>query len=126
MRLLNIVLCLLMVVFIAVQYNDPDGTMWMVIYAIPAVWAAIAAFRRGWLRHRLAHALLLFCIFAAVAGMIYFWPTTPGWWRQEVWWEVETAREGMGLMIVSIVLFVAWLGRVRKTEDGRQMTDERK
>ncbi len=114
MRLLNIILCLIMMLFIAVQFNDPDGPMWMAIYAIPAAWAAIAALRPQWLSLRIAHVLLLLCLFAAVSGMIYYWPTTPGWWRQEIWWEVETAREGMGMMIVAIVLLVVWFSRPRR------------
>lgn len=116
MRLLNIVLFALMFLFAAVQYNDPDGPMWMVIYAIPALWSAIAVFKRPWLVNRLGHALLLFCIFAAIAGTVYYWPTTPGWWQQEIWWNVETAREGIGMMIVSFVLIVAWLSRPRASQ----------
>lgn len=113
MRYLYIFLCLLMILFIAVQYNDPDGTMWMVIYAVPAVWAGIAAFRQSLLANSAASILLILSIVAAVAGMLYYWPTTPGWWRQEVWWDVETAREGMGMMIVAIVLSIVWLTRSR-------------
>ncbi len=109
MRLVHIILCLLMLLFIGVQYNDPDGSMWMIIYAIPAVWAAIAAFRPQWSTSSLARILLPLTIVAAVGGMIYYWPTAEGWWRQEVWWEVETAREGMGMMIVAIVLLVVWI-----------------
>ncbi len=115
MRIVNIVLCLLMLLFIGVQYNDPDGTMWMVIYAIPAIWTAIVIFRRQILADKMTHLLLLMCIVAAVAGMLFYWPSTPGWWRQEIWWEVETAREGMGLMIVAIVLVVVWFSRPRKS-----------
>ena len=45
MRILNGVLCLLMLAFVAVQYNDPDAAVWMVIYALPAAWAALAAWQ---------------------------------------------------------------------------------
>jgi len=111
--ILNIVLMLLMILFMGVQYNDPDGTIWMLIYAIPAIWTAIAAFKRHWLSTKAIYALLLFCIAAACAGLTYYWPSTPGWWRQEVWWETETAREGMGMMIVAFVLVIVWLCRPR-------------
>ena len=54
---------------------------------------------------------------ASLAGVAYYWPTTPGFWRQDVWWETETAREGMGIMIVAIVMIVvfytAWSARRR-------------
>lgn len=111
MRLLNMVLLVLMILFIVVQHNDPDGPLWMAIYSVPAVWAAIAVFKRQWLSFRAAKILLLVCIAVSVAGMIYFWPDTPGWWRQEVWWEVESAREGMGMMIVALVLSVVWFSK---------------
>lgn len=109
MKFLNLFLCVLMLVFAGVQLNDPDGPIWMLIYLIPAVWAAIAAFRGSWLSIKLVRALLFLCIVCAIAATLYFWPKTAGWWKTEVWWEVETAREGMGMMIVSIVLFVAWI-----------------
>ena len=113
MRVLNIALLLMMLAFMAVQYNDPDGLAWMLIYAVPAVWAAVAAFSNAVLGQRLVNTLLLVSMFAAAVGVLYFWPRTPGWWQQEVWWEVESAREGMGLMIVLAVLLVAWLSRPR-------------
>ena len=113
MRLLNIILCVLMLVFAAVQYNDPDGFIWMGIYAIPTIWAAIAAWRNQWLGHKVVHFLLLFCIFISVAGVLVFWPSDEGWWRQKVWWEQESAREGIGMMIVILVLAVVWFSRPR-------------
>lgn len=113
MRYLNLFLCLLMLLFIGVQLNDPDGLLWMLIYLVPASWAAIAGFKPGWLGHAALRGLLLLCLLLALAGIYWYWPTTPGWWRQEVWWEVETAREGMGMMIVAIVLLVALLSTRR-------------
>lgn len=108
MRYLNTILCLLMLSFIAVQYNDPDGLFWMVAYLIPAVWAAIAAFRARWLNRPPVRTLLLACIVAALLGVVHFWPDSPRWWTREIWHAVESAREGMGLMIVVIVLAVVW------------------
>ena len=43
MRLVNIVLALLFVLFAAFQYNDPDPWLWMVIYAFIAIIAGLAA-----------------------------------------------------------------------------------
>ena len=115
MRIVNAVLCLLMLVFAAVQYNDPDAGLWMVIYALPAAWAALAAWQPARLQARPATLGLGFCLLAALAGVAHWWPTDAGWWRQAVWWESETAREGMGLMAVAVVLAVValtrWLGR---------------
>ncbi len=50
---------------------------------------------------------------AAMAGTVYFWPRMPGFWRHEIWWEEETAREGMGMMIVVMFLLTAWVARSR-------------
>jgi hypothetical protein len=37
-----------MLLFVAVQYNDPDGPLWMVLYGVPAIWAGLA-----WMRPQL-------------------------------------------------------------------------
>lgn len=109
MRYVNLVLCVLMLVFIGVQYNDPDGLLWMAIYLIPAAWAAIAALHAPLLGSGAPRFLLLASLAAAITGVIHYWPDTPGFWKQEVWYETETAREGIGMMIVLIVLLVVWL-----------------
>lgn len=104
MRYVYIVLCLLMLLFAAVQYNDPDGPIWMAIYLVPAIWAGLAAFQRHLLPLTLPTVLLLLSIAAAIGGTLYYWPDSPHWWSVEVWMEAETAREGMGMMIISVVL----------------------
>ena len=109
MKYVNIVLCVLMVLFAGVQYNDPDAIFWIVVYLIPAAWAGLAAFRLDVLRTTLPLTLLGVCLIAEVIGSIYLWPTTPEFWRQDVWWETETAREGMGIMIATSVVAVAFV-----------------
>ena len=114
MKYVNMLLLVLMLLFIGVQFNDPDGPIWMVIYAVPAIWAAIAAFKQPLLSKSLPNILLILSIAAAVGGMLYYWPTTPRWWASDVWYETETAREGMGMMIITIVLLIAWVSGRRK------------
>ena len=107
MRILSAILGALLVLFAVVQWNDPDGPMWMVIYGIGAIWCAIAAFRPGLFSAGLVSALLALCLLAAIGGMVYFWPQVTDWWDIDVWWpEVtgETSREGMGMMV--LVLFL--------------------
>ena len=111
MRVFCGVLSLLMLLFIGVQYNDSDGAIWMLYYAIPAIAAAVAAFKPRWLLGLQASWLLLLSIAAAVVGVFYYWPKTPQWWAKDVWWETETAREGMGMMIVLFVLLMVLLAR---------------
>lgn len=111
MRYLNGVLCLVMLLFAGVQYNDPDVALWATIYGIPAIWAGLAAFRPGVFQQNWAVVCLALSAAAAVAGLVYYWPQEEGFWRQEVWWTTETAREGMGMMIAAAVLaVVGWTG----------------
>jgi hypothetical protein len=106
MRLINGLLCLVMVLFAAVQYNDPDLWFWVPVYLVPALWTGLGAFRPGRLVAPLPSlGIGLSLAFAAVLTAVY-WPTDVGWWRQEVWVHSETAREGMGLMIVTATLLV--------------------
>ncbi len=111
MRVFCGILSLLMLLFIGVQYNDSDGAIWMLYYAIPAIAAAVAALKPRWLLGSQASWLLPLSIAAAVVGMFYYWPKTPQWWAKDVWWETETAREGMGMMIVLFVLLMVLLAR---------------
>lgn len=107
MKYLNILLSIMMIYFIVVQYNDPDGPMWALIYAVPAIWAALAGFRLKQVQTSRARAILGVCVLGAVALTISYWPTTPNFWVKEVYWETETAREGMGMMIATAVLLIA-------------------
>jgi len=113
MRLLRLVLALLMILFAAVQFNDPDGPKWMIIYGVPALLALLCCFRPQTYHSPVLRGLLLLSLLAAVGGMIYYWPKSEEWWTQEIWWEVETAREGMGLMITVVVLALIYAAQHR-------------
>jgi Transmembrane family 220, helix len=106
MRYLFGILCVLLLLFTAVQYNDPDGPLWMAIYGIPALTAGYAAWRPDGIRHGFGFRLVLVLFLFSIAAMIYYWPTTPGFWHEEVWWKTETAREGMGVMILTVSLAI--------------------
>lgn len=106
MRALLGLLLVLMILFGAVQYNDPDGLLWMGIYAVPAMWCGVGLFWITAFRNKTIVALFWASVFLSVVGVVYFWPMTPQFWTKKVWYDVETAREGMGLMIVFIVLLV--------------------
>lgn len=110
MRILFWALAALMALFAIAQYNDPDGPLWAAIYAVPAIFAAVAAAKPDLLSGA-GLALLGFSSLGAIAGVVYYWPSEPDFWRQEIWWNSETAREGMGMMTVLVVL-LAVLGSV--------------
>jgi hypothetical protein len=112
MRYLLIFLCVVMLGFTAVQYNDPDALLWVVYYAVPAAWALLAAFRLDVVRSSRGMAWLWASLAVWLGLVTFYWPTMPGFWRREVFMvevEGESAREGMGLMIAWLVLLVVWL-----------------
>jgi hypothetical protein len=109
MRILNLVLCAFMVLFAAAQYNDPDPLFWAVAYLIPAFWAGLAGLRPALLKPPAAKAGLAASLALYVVGTVYFWPSDANWWLIDVWWESEEAREGMGMMLSTLVIAVAGL-----------------
>jgi hypothetical protein len=107
MRIASGVLAVLLLLFALVQYNDPDGPLWAAFYGVAAFWPGLAAWRPQALRHRFVRLAMMATVVAAVAGTIFYWPTEAEWWRISVWWHAETAREGMGFMIIVGSLLVA-------------------
>ncbi len=120
MRKILGLLLALMLIFGAVQYNDPDGFLWMGIYTIPALWCAVGLFFQP--RFTLLPVQIAYwaSVMSSVVGVIYFWPMMPNFWTKDVWYNVETAREGMGLMIVlAVLLFVKFaIGRSTGSLEG--------
>jgi len=112
LNLVRTSLGLLMLLFIGVQYNDPDGPLWALVYALPALLMGVCVLRARWLEALAGRWLVTAVVVALALAAWLAWPQTPGFWRQEVWWEEEAAREGMGLMIAATVaacaLPVAW------------------
>jgi hypothetical protein len=104
MRYVFAALALLMGLFVLVQYNDPDGPLWMVFYGVPAVFAGIAWRRPQLLAGTAALALLAAAAVAGLVLVVVLWPPAEQWWHSKVWWNSEASREGMGLMIAAGVL----------------------
>lgn len=108
MRVVSAVFCALMVLFAAVQYNDPDAYYWIPIYGLAAIWCGLVAFRPVVFSRPLWRGLLVATLVLLAAGTVWHWPKTPEFWRQDVWWVTETAREGMGMMIALVAVLIAW------------------
>jgi hypothetical protein len=108
MRYVNGFFCVVLMLFAVVQYNDPDGVLWFLIYAIPAAWAGLAAFRPGLLTASRPQTVAAYavCLAAAILGSLYMWPSLP-----QSWIHVEEEREGLGLIIATLALVmvgIAW------------------
>ena len=109
---------LLMVAFAGVQYNDPDGLLWAFIYLVPAAWAFAAAFRPALVCSLAGERLLWATLTLGAGALVLYWPSMPGFWRQEVWWVEETAREGMGVMVgvaVLVIVLASAMARSRRS-----------
>ena len=39
----------------------------------------------------------------------FYWPKNSLWWEVDIWWNTEAVREGMGMMISSIVMIISAL-----------------
>lgn len=118
MRILSAIMGVLLMVFTAVQYNDPDALYWGAIYGLAALWCFFAATSPATVSGTPFNVLLGISGLAALVGVIFYWPKTPGWWSQAVWWETETVREGMGMMITfaatAVAAATAFLARPRQ------------
>lgn len=109
-------LALLLVLFAGVQYNDPDFLFWGAIYGAAGAWCAVACAMPGWLKPRASQACLGICVAMSLLATVHFWPTEAAFWRRDVWWESEPAREGMGMMIVFVCLLFPMLAAVRQSK----------
>jgi predicted membrane channel-forming protein YqfA (hemolysin III family) len=118
MRILNIVLGIVLVGFAAVQYNDPDVWLWAVLYLVPALWIFAVTFRRQRVAQSIGALRALQATVALyVVAVVVYWPQVPEFWRQDVWMNEETAREGMGVMIALGALLAALLHARRGAAD---------
>ena len=113
MRYVNGFFCVLLVLFMIVQYNDPDAILWILIYGSTAVWAGLAAFRPASFAHSQPLLVAFGVTLVAIAGgAIYDWPQSiADWWQNEVVRATmspgyEVVREGLGLIIATVALLV--------------------
>ena len=113
MRIVNGIFVVLLILFSVAQYNDPDGMFWIIVYGVGALWCGVAAFKSGLFSQSPVFGLYALTLLSSIGGLVYFWPKTPQWWMQDVWWETETAREGMGMMILVLALLIAGVVALR-------------
>lgn len=106
MRVVYAVLCAVLLLFAAAQYNDPDPLLWAVIYGVPAVLAGLAAWQPRSVRYGVGRTVLLACTVLALFGLHHYWPQAPQFWKISIWWDDEEAREGLGMMIVAVSLVI--------------------
>lgn len=113
MKVFNIILAVLFVVFAVVQFNDPDPLFWVLVYATMALICGLAAFKK-------TKILLLFAVLAVLVFELFtMYPTFSDWIKEGMpnivksmaaeSPYVELVREFLGLLICFIVLIFQWV-----------------
>lgn len=115
LRWLNVVMTVVFVLCVAVQYNDSDALLWILIYAYAVVVTAMAA----------ADRYTIFSAIGSVGFFLGFAYLSPGFLEVDNPMDlftdirmdakgVEVAREAGGLLITSVwllVLSIVWFRR---------------
>ena len=112
MKIVNLLLAVMFLVFAFLQINDPDPFLWIMIYGSMAVVCVMAAFRYY-------PRIFLFILLAAfIAYSFVFFPGVKEWFAQadkSVLFDdiakmqhpyVEESREFLGLWICVIILII--------------------
>jgi Ca2+/Na+ antiporter len=102
-KILGIVFGLLFIYAAAVQFNDPDSTLWIVLYAL----AAFASFLFAFGRLKILWPIILMLVYAGYA--IYSWPEQfEGVALQDGMktLNIELGRESLGMAISAVVMLI--------------------
>ena len=126
LRWLNVMITVVFALCVAVQYNDPDAVVWMLIYAYAVVVTAMAAADRYTF-----FALLGFA--GSFAGFVYLSPgfleiSDPMDLITDIRMDsegVEEAREAGGLLISSLWLLVLSIVWYRRRKDETSSAENR-
>jgi len=110
MRLVHAALLAMLILFAALQYNDPDWYYWGLVYLLAAAWSLLAVLQPErfvtWTVARIGApiSIALFLVgFAFLAAYL-----GPGWIH------IEEAREALGYLIcAATTAFSLWESRLR-------------
>jgi hypothetical protein len=113
-------MCGVLLFFAALQYNDPDGLYWSLVYLLAATWSLLAAFAPQLLLSSLLLRIAapLSIVLFLLGFVILARQLGPGWIHD------EEARESLGYLICAVTTALAvWDARRRgSTETGRAAT----
>lgn len=110
MRIVNLILAVMFVIFAFVQVNDPDPLIWILIYGLMAAACVLAAFDMYMPKVLAVFAVIL------IAYAVYYFPGVSEWLRSDKkvllfddiakmqYPYIEESREFLGLMICVAVL----------------------
>ncbi|MGK7391657.1 MAG: transmembrane 220 family protein [Candidatus Cyclobacteriaceae bacterium M2_1C_046] len=108
MKIVKIILAILLIVFAALQYNDPDPWLWVFIYGLAAL-LIIIDISGGYMRRYYRIAIVALALFSLIyiPGVItYFTEASPGELVESMQADkpyIEETREFFGLVLIIII-----------------------
>ncbi len=101
-KILSFLFTVLFLVSAALQYNDPDPIIWIVIWGIAAILSILFFF------NKISFPIPLIVGIACFIGFIYLFPSNFQGFGLEngVIENVELAREAIGLLIIALVMLI--------------------
>lgn len=113
-KIFAILFGVLFIVSAALQYNDPDPLVWMIIWSLAGILVLAFAF------NRISFPVLLVAGIAALIGFFYSYPEKFEGFEIGAGdiKNIEEGREAFGLLIIAIVMLVLALRgfRVKKSK----------
>jgi len=121
MKVLNLILAAVFILFAFVQINDPDPVLWILIYGIMAVACILAAFKQYYPK------ILVVILIAYVAYSFVYFGGVSEWIQSDdkamlfddiakmQYPYIEESREFLGLLICIIVLILHLVSAKRRT-----------
>ena len=111
MRIVALIFAILFIISAALQYNDPDTLIWIVIYGFAAVLSFL--FFRG-LRNKILYGVAMVIY---VGGAIYLWPAEYKGIALDMSRapEIELARESLGMAICAFAFLLYLLYSMKNT-----------
>lgn len=92
MNIIKGLLAVLFLAFSAVQYNDPDSWVWIIIYIVPVVLYILSIKER------------YYPLTSIILGLLYFVGFFLLFTFNSTWLYIEEGREGMGLLIAGVAV----------------------
>lgn len=93
-RIVSLIMTVLFVVGVVVQFNDPDGFRWMIVYGFAVVVSVMALFGRY-------SSLAVVGVVGYLGAFFFLMPSTfDGWYTNEL------AREALGMLFCAIWMIV--------------------
>ncbi len=107
-KVMALIFALLFIWAAAVQYNDPDTLIWVLVYGLASLFSVL------FLVKRLSFPLALGAALAYLVGTVYVWPDKFEGFAIGAGdiINIERGREAFGLLIIALVL-LAYALRIR-------------